>query len=91
MWSEGYKGKTDIPATTSNLSGLVIGHKEGKSLIQLDKDRIKIQGGIADLTESAVLGETLVEFIKYLIDVFLNNAATFTTNVVPGSPAGLAA
>lgn len=36
---------------------LIIGHKEGKSLI----------------------------------DVFLNHSATFTTNAVPGSPAGLAA
>ncbi|ASP42608.1 hypothetical protein AMR47_16885 [Leptospira interrogans] len=87
----GYKGKADIPATTSNLPGLIIAHKEGKSLIQLDGDRIKIQGGIADLTESAVLGETVVKFIKSLIDVFLNNSATFTTNAVPGSPAGLAA
>ncbi|MDV6235830.1 Gp138 family membrane-puncturing spike protein [Leptospira ellisii] len=87
----GYKGKTDLPASTSNLAGLVIGHKEGRSLIQLDGDRIKIQGGAVDLSEYAVLGETLVDFIKSLIDVFLNNAASFTTNTVPSSPAGLAA
>lgn len=87
----GFKGDTDAPAVTANQSGLLIGNKEGKSLIQFEDDRIKIQGGLADLSEYAVLGETLADLIKAILDVFINNAATFTTNTAPGSPAGLAA
>ncbi|EMJ91253.1 Gp138 family membrane-puncturing spike protein [Leptospira alstonii] len=86
----GFKGKADLPALTANKPGLIIGHKEGKSLIQMEGDTIKIQGGLIDLTEYSVLGESLVQFMKLLIDVFLNNSASFTTNTVPGSPAGLA-
>ncbi|TGM00541.1 hypothetical protein EHQ76_11935 [Leptospira barantonii] len=87
----GFKGETDAPATTANQAGLVIGNKEGKSLIQLEDDRIKIQGGLVDLTEYAVLGETLADLIKAIIDVFINNAGAFTTNTAPGAPAGLGA
>ncbi|RHX89843.1 hypothetical protein DLM75_12875 [Leptospira stimsonii] len=87
----GFKGELDAPALTSNFSGLLIGHKQGKSLIQLDDDIIKIRGGLIDLSESAVLGETLAELLKMILDVFINNASTFTTNTVPSSPAGLAA
>ncbi|MBM9501592.1 hypothetical protein JWG44_15165 [Leptospira sp. 201903071] len=86
----GFKGDQETPATTANLSGLLIGHKEGKSLIQLDGDTIKIQGGLIDLSEYAVLGESLVDFIKSFIDVFINNSSAFTTNTAPGVPAGLA-
>lgn len=86
----GFKGKLDLPAVTANKPGLLIGHKEGKSFIQMEDDTIKIQGGLVDLTESVVLGESLVDFMKLLIDVFLNNSASFTTNTSPGLPAGLA-
>ncbi|EMM77050.1 hypothetical protein LEP1GSC040_0093 [Leptospira santarosai str. 2000030832] len=85
----GFKRELDPPATTANLSGLLIGHKQGKSLIQLDGDTIKIRGGLIDLSESAVLGETLSQLLKMILDVFINNASAFTTNTVPGSPAGL--
>lgn len=87
----GFKGETEAPATTAGQSGLIIGNKEGKSLIQLEDDRIKIQGGIADLSEYAVLGETLADLIKAILDVFINNAGSFTTNTAPGAPAGLGA
>lgn len=86
----GYKSDTEMPALTSNLSGLLMGNKEGKSFIQFDNDTIKIQGGLIDLSESAVLGDTLAQLIKLILDVFINNAASFTTNTVPSSPAGLA-
>lgn len=86
----GFKGELDAPAATANLPGFLIGHKQGKSLIQLDDDTIKIRGGLIDLSESSVLGETLSELLKMILDVFINNAALFTTNTVPGSPAGLA-
>ncbi|WP_061218439.1 Gp138 family membrane-puncturing spike protein, partial [Leptospira weilii] len=86
----GFKGELNPPAITSNLSGLLIGHKHGKSLIQLDDDTIKIRGGLIDLSESSVLGETLSELLKMILDVFINNASAFTTNTVPGSPAALA-
>ncbi|MBM9576960.1 hypothetical protein JWG45_07315 [Leptospira sp. 201903070] len=86
----GFKGNGDTPALAANQPGLLIGHKEGKSLIQLNGDTIKIQGGMIDLSEYAVLGETLVNFIKSLIDVFVNNSSVFTTNTAPGTPAGLA-
>ncbi|RHX86044.1 Gp138 family membrane-puncturing spike protein [Leptospira stimsonii] len=86
----GYKSDSDLPAVTANLPGLVIGNKEGKSFIQFDDDTIKIQGGLIDLSEAAVLGNTLVQLIKMILDVFINNAASFTTNSVPGSPSGLA-
>ncbi|MDO6395287.1 Gp138 family membrane-puncturing spike protein [Leptospira santarosai] len=85
----GFKGDLDAPAFTANLPGLLIGHKQGKSLIQLDDDTIKIRGGLIDLSESAVLGETLSQFLKMILDVFINNASAFTTNTIPGSPAGL--
>nr|WP_275890280.1 Gp138 family membrane-puncturing spike protein [Leptospira noguchii] len=85
----GFKGDLDAPAFTANLPGLLIGHKQGQSLIQLDDDTIKIRGGLIDLSESAVLGETLSQFLKMILDVFINNASAFTTNTVPGSPAGL--
>ncbi|PJZ53141.1 Gp138 family membrane-puncturing spike protein [Leptospira adleri] len=86
----GYKSDAEAPALTSNRSGLLIGDKEGKSFIQFDNDTIKIQGGLIDLTESAVLGDTLAQLIKLILDVFINNAASFTTNTIPSSPAGLA-
>ncbi|UOG39497.1 hypothetical protein MAL08_08975 [Leptospira noguchii] len=85
----GFKGDLDAPAFTANLPGLLIGHKQGKSLIQLDDDTIKIRGGLIDFSESSVLGETLSELLKMILDVFMNNASAFTTNTVPGSPAGL--
>nr|WP_016758398.1 Gp138 family membrane-puncturing spike protein [Leptospira weilii] len=86
----GFKGELNPPAMTGNLPGLLIGHKHGKSLIQLDDDTIKIRGGLIDLSESSVLGETLSELLKMILDVFINNASAFTTNTVPGSPAALA-
>ncbi|RHX94511.1 hypothetical protein DLM76_10565 [Leptospira yasudae] len=85
----GYKGETEAPPTTAGESGLLIGNKQGSSLIQLDEDRIKIRGGSVDLSESAVLGETLADLMRMILDVFINNAASFTANTVPGSPAAL--
>ncbi|AOP33413.1 hypothetical protein A0128_05875 [Leptospira tipperaryensis] len=87
----GYKGDEDLPAVTANRPGLLIGNKEGKSFIQFEDDTIKIQGGLIDLSEAAVLGDTLAQLIKLILDVFINNAASFTTNANPGVPSGLAA